>query len=293
MSKQEFYIGWQDEMPQGNRSFLRKVIIAVFVLIPVIVFITVSFQKPFSDHQFEFGTQTELTGIYYPEPFPMLVVEEGIPEGFSNHVLLVGLGKFGARGILENIESEEAGLYAKQVTLNGTLIYGDGVTLFELTDQEGSFVAASDLEIPVTSEERWLSHKTLTGEILDAKCYFGVMKPGEGKVHKSCAIRCISGGIPPVIRVAQNGGMSYDYYLVKGEQGQDINKEVLPFVAETITLEGESYTQNGWKVIQINPSTIQRNLAINEQLYPDRSTVASLMPDYGESRQNFCTYPGR
>lgn len=24
------------------------------------------------------------------------------------------------------------------------------------------------------------------------------MKPGEGKAHRACAIRCIAGGIPPV-----------------------------------------------------------------------------------------------
>ena len=38
---------------------------------------------------------------------------------------------------------------------------------------------------------------TLTGEIVDTKCHFGVMKAGEGKVHRECAVRCISGGAPP------------------------------------------------------------------------------------------------
>ena len=36
---------------------------------------------------------------------------------------------------------------------------------------------------------------TLTGEIVDSKCFLGVMNPGNLKPHKACAIRCISGGI--------------------------------------------------------------------------------------------------
>jgi hypothetical protein len=28
---------------------------------------------------------------------------------------------------------------------------------------------------------------TLTGEIVDSKCYLGVMNPGQGKVHRDCA----------------------------------------------------------------------------------------------------------
>jgi hypothetical protein len=36
----------------------------------------------------------------------------------------------------------------------------------------------------------------LSGEIVDGKCYLGVMNPGSGKVHRDCAARCLSGGVP-------------------------------------------------------------------------------------------------
>ena len=39
---------------------------------------------------------------------------------------------------------------------------------------------------------------TLIGEIVDSKRYLGVMNPGNGKVHRDCAVRCLSGGIPPI-----------------------------------------------------------------------------------------------
>lgn len=258
MSKNEFYIGWQEEMPPSHKSFIRNILIGIFVLIPILVFAVVSFQKPMNHHHFEFGTITELTGVYHAEPFPMLEVSSGVPEGFSKSVLLVGFGKFGAQGIIADIEKEHGKLTGKEAKLNGTLIYGDGVTLMELTDLEESFVGAKETDKEYLGAETKPKDVTRTGEILDPKCYFGVMKPGEGKIHKSCAIRCISGGIPPVMRVLQEDGITYDYYLVKGKEGQEINKEVLPYVAETITISGMSSIQNGWNVLTIDPTLIKR-----------------------------------
>lgn len=259
MSKNEFYIGWQEEMPPSNKRFIRNTLIGIFLLIPILVFAVVSFQKPMNHHHFEFGTQTELMGIYYAEPVPILMVESGVPEGFSKEVLLVGFGKFGAEAIIADIEKEHGTLTGKEVKLKGTLIYGDGVTLMELTDLDESFVGAKETTKQFLGPETKPMDVTLTGEILDPKCYFGVMKPGEGKIHKSCAIRCISGGIPPVMRVLQEDGVSYEYYLVKGKDGQEINEEVLPYVAETISVEAMSSIQNGWNVLNVDPSKIIRN----------------------------------
>ena len=38
---------------------------------------------------------------------------------------------------------------------------------------------------------------TVSGEIVDSKCFLGVMVPGAGKTHKECASLCLRGGIPP------------------------------------------------------------------------------------------------
>ncbi len=256
MSNDEFYIGWRDEMPLSNRRFIKRILIGLFVVIPILAFELVSMQKPFNHHHFEFGTITEVTGIYHDNPVPILEVSS---EDSIAYILLVGFGKFGAEEIISDIESEQGKLDGKEVIFNGTLIYGDGITLLELTDQKESFgkiigeIIHSDIG-PFT-EERAVS---LSGEILDPKCYFGVMKPGEGKIHKSCAIRCISGGIPPVMRVLQENGNKYDYYLVKGKDGEEINEEVLPYVAETITVAGVSSFQNGWKVLNVDLESIKR-----------------------------------
>lgn len=263
MSKKEFYIGWQEEMPEETGKFLRRVIIGVGVLVPIIILVVVLFQKPFNDHVFEFGTTISVTGVYIADPVPMLQVTKDKPAQVSESLLLVGFGKIGAQSIMAQIEEREGALDLQEITLNGTLIYGDGVALMELTNEADSFEEKTGnyrqpLEISLSEEQI-----ELTGEILDPKCYFGVMKPGEGKIHKSCAIRCISGGIPPVIRVLQEDD-SYDYYLVTGPNGEEVNEDVLPYVGETITIKGNSYKQLDWDVIEIETSTIQRMIASNE-----------------------------
>jgi hypothetical protein len=44
------------------------------------------------------------------------------------------------------------------------------------------------------------------GEIVDSKCFLGVMVPGSGKTHKDCASLCLRGGIPPALYVRDQSG---------------------------------------------------------------------------------------
>jgi hypothetical protein len=63
------------------------------------------------------------------------------------------------------------------------------------------------------------------------------MNPGEGKVHRDCAARCISGGIPPALIAADRDG-GVRFFLLTGRGGVPINKEVLPVVGEPVRLVG-------------------------------------------------------
>ncbi|HET9825407.1 MAG TPA: hypothetical protein VFP87_08735, partial [Chitinophagaceae bacterium] len=90
----------------------------------------------------------------------------------------------------------------------------------------------------------------IKGEIIDPKCYFGVMKPGEGKVHRDCAIRCILGGIPPVFHVQNQIGQS-NYYLIVGPHGEKMNEAVKDFVAEPIEIEARLIKYDDWVVMYV------------------------------------------
>ncbi len=120
-------------------------------------------------------------------PYPTLLVarpgEAGQHDRYSRY-LLVAPGKHGADDLV-------AGFDGKQVRLQGQLIYREGGTMVEITP--GS-IAVIDTAPAVQEMTTDLGTVTVTGEIVDSKCYLGVMNPGQGKVHRDCAARCLSGG---------------------------------------------------------------------------------------------------
>lgn len=257
--EKEFYIGWMEEMPPLHKDFLRRIVIGFLVLLPILAATIVLSQKPFNNHVFELGKNRQFTGIYHAQPFPMLEIDPAdLSDTLSNFLLLVGYGKWGANGIMEQAETLHGSLDGKRITLEGWLIYGDGKCLLQLTQQERSILSVSPAP-PVSSA---VSHSgdmeevTLQGEILDAKCYFGVMKPGEGKPHKSCAIRCISGGIAPAFHAYNEEKAGGEYYLLLGTDGKPINEALLPYVAERVRLMGKAVEWNGWKVVYADPLDI-------------------------------------
>ena len=188
----------------------------------------------------------------------MLVADEGeLEDNLSKEILLVGFGKFGALGTMQSIQETAGDLNCKKITLAGTLIHGGGKTLMELTQETASLIKVEDAPRQIIPKTTNATPISLKGEIIDPKCYFGVMKPAEGKIHKSCAIRCISGGVPPVFR--QPTGKTdqpYDYFLVVDESGESINQAVLPFVGEPVSAAGKTANFLDWKILYINPSNL-------------------------------------
>jgi hypothetical protein len=246
--KDNFYIGWQPKMANSNKKRVAQFVTTIIVLVLLLSAGVVYFQRPFNEHTFEYGKLTTIEGMYYSNPVPMLVVDDpSFPKTISPNVLLVGYGKFGAEGIIMNSNLDLGGLDGARVVLKGTLIYGDGKTLLELTEQERSLIKVIPEKSYTSINNNEPKSVALVGEILDPKCYFGVMKPGEGKIHKSCAIRCISGGIPPVFRVRSKS--TTEYYILLDENGEKVNKEMLPYVGERVDITGRAKKVNGWNVL--------------------------------------------
>ena len=102
-----------------------------------------------------------------------------------------------------------------------------------------------------------LGRQTLVGEIVDSKCYLGVMNPGQLTPHRACAVRCISGGIPPLLLVRPKTGPPLYFLLVSGD-GHAVNKEVLDMVAEPVQVTGDVERQGELLVLRADPKTFRR-----------------------------------
>jgi hypothetical protein len=202
-------------MPVGLKRTIRRVIIALGVLLIGVAAILIAGQSPFPAATFEFQHYRELQGTLIAEPYPALVI-----PGRGTPWLLVAPGKHGV-GDMRSLDGHE-------VKLTGERIFHGDDHMIEV--MPGSVTAGGEgVSVPATEN---LGRVQLTGEIVDSKCYFGVMNPGAGKVHRDCAVRCISGGIPPSFLVRDAGGNRVTLLLASW------NRELLEHIAEPITIRG-------------------------------------------------------
>src|SRR3954447_25732583 len=200
MKHDEFYIGWMSTAPRSFASTIKKYLLVLFPILIVLGAVLALSQKKFGTGNFEFGTLTEVKGIYSNTPVPNIKVVDGRDIwGNDSYITvpLIGYGKFGADGIIAALEKEkQTSLEGKEVTLKGTLLYNDGKLLMQIDENDKPLLNVAENK-NVASKIKDIGTMDVKGEIVDPKCFFGVMKPGEGKAHKDCAIRCILGGMPP------------------------------------------------------------------------------------------------
>ena len=255
MSNSDFYIGWMKKAPKSFAKHVKIVLLILFPITLVVAYLLSTKQKRFSTGNFEFGKATEIKGVYYNDPVPMLKVFDKDSQFIT--FLLVGYGKHGAETAIMELEKEkDFSLNGKEVTLKGTLIYGNGKTLLQIDKTEDPIVSIGNV-FNIRPEKKELGTQTIRGEIIDPKCYFGVMKPGEGKVHRDCAIRCILGGIPPVLHVQNEKGES-NYYLIVGPNGEKLNEVVQDVVAEPVNIEARVVQQDDWIILHTAKEKINR-----------------------------------
>jgi hypothetical protein len=249
----EFYIGWEAKAAPGISKTVRKavvILLALALLVPVVLAVS---QRMIGASVFEWGNHKTFTGILQTTPYPhLLVPRPGNANGLPSYstYYLVAPWKFGlAREAI-------APLDGKSVTLKGTLIYRGNQTMIETKPEriQPHENAAAPAAVPQAIA---LGKQTLVGEIVDSKCYLGVMNPGQLTPHRACAIRCISGGVPPVLLVRQRDGPAI-YLLLVSADGKPVNKRVLEMVAEPVEITGEVERQGDLLILRADPATYRR-----------------------------------
>lgn len=249
MSEKDFYIGYLPTMPKRSAKIIKVFVVLTFLVGVSLAGILWLGQKPFAKSVFEFGTVKDFEGTIEARPIPFLLVEKpeknnGLPtfERFP----LVAEGKRGfTAGSFEG----------RRAKLRGTLIYRDHLQMIEVSD--GTVEISSESLFPVEEKTESLGKFTLQGEIVDSKCYLGVMNPGQSKPHRDCAVACLRGGIPPLFIVKDFSGNVSELWLIP-DKGESLNREILDFVAEPLEISGEVSRTGDQLFFKINPQQIKR-----------------------------------
>lgn len=251
----EFYVGWEDRMPRRLAQRLR---LGVLSTITAAVFLSLSLaaaQRGIARSQFEWGQTKQFVGILKARPVPHLLVQRPAtavsPTNYSNYYLVKPF-KFGFDpATLQDFDDAT-------VSLKGTLIYRGNQTMIEVVEnsitalREGDPGLANHGTPPLVN----LGHRTLAGEIVDSKCYFGVMNPGRLTPHRACAIRCLSGGIPPVLLVHLPDRKTQTYLLISRD-GRPLNDAILDRVAQPVEVHGETLQQGELLILRADPADIR------------------------------------
>jgi len=215
-----FYVGYGSHAPAALARHTRAAVLAVLLLAGGTMVTLALAQPQFAAATFEYGHLRTISGRLFAQPYPMLVTDSG---GGPRQYLLAGQGKHGA----------PASADGRLVSVLGTLIHRGNSAMLEVS----AVTVADSGEMQSQPAQTDLGAFTLTGEIVDSKCWSGVMVPGEGKTHLACAVRCLSGGLPPLLVITDADGHQRQLILTDAAGGP-MPRAMLRSVGRPVTVSG-------------------------------------------------------
>jgi hypothetical protein len=231
-----FYVGYLDPKPETTRR-LKRYGAALVVLAAAAATALAIATGPFDRATYEYGVERQWEGTLETSPYPVLVTTtRAAPDSplvAYERFPLVAEGKHGADALVAGLDGASVLLKARRIVRQKTtmleVVPGTIKRVEAVLVHNGKPMPASDIED--------LGIKTFSGEIVDSKCFLGVMNPGRLEVHRACAIRCIAGGVPPMLYVREHEGREAHLLLVDAN-GQPMNDRVLDMIAVPVTIEG-------------------------------------------------------
>ena len=248
MSKDDFFIGWADT-PAVDRRFFFTAGLGLLAGTAAVGGGVAALQRPGGTGSWAMGDIREWRGVATAEPYAMLRTTD--IDGTPRTALLGCQGKCG-------VSARIGALAGKPVIVKGSLIQRGPNAMIAVIDgmdwiAEDPSGDASGLAFPVPVS---LGYISLKGEILDSKCWFGAMRPSEGKVHKACASLCIRSGIPPAFYVKDVREQSA--LMIMTDIGAGFGHDILEYVADPVQVRGTVWQQGNLLLLDTVAANIQR-----------------------------------
>ena len=234
----DFFVGWAGVLPPAHRRFIRAAIAGAICLFGALgLLLAISIDDPGTGAA-DWGQEVTRQGIITVSPYPLLHQPDG-------HTLMMsGFGKSG-------VEIDPA-LNGKQVTINGFMVKRGTLDMLQ-SSAENVMPLALPAPLP-TPEALPLGQWRLSGEICDGKCYAGVMRPGSGLAHKTCASFCILGGVPPLFVLASPMAGS-SYLLIAGMADAPMPDRLRDLIGVRISLDGKVTRLGDLLIFHVDAST--------------------------------------
>lgn len=245
--KQEraFYVGWQPHAERDTARFARSAAALLVLGALAAGALWAASQRAWQPALFEFGVVRDFEGVYQRAPVPHLRVARPGADAGQTRWLLVAPGKHGG-------DESWSGFDGRRVALRASLVHRGEGTMLEVAPgtlrELGPGLAAA--------APQPLGRVSLQGEIVDSKCWLGVMNPGNLRTHRACATLCVRGGIPPLL-VVRTPDSGLRQAVLVGPGGETVNEAVLDLIAVPVAVEGELERHDDLYVLRVDPATIR------------------------------------
>ena len=244
-SKDSFFIGYGKTPDRDKRFLLTAVPLLVLGAAGFANLFALSQQKPAAAKWGE--NDLSLRGRLIKQPYPhILVANNYTPRGYDT-VFLVQEGKLGAQSLVDEVEE-------RYVEAKGKLITRHDSPSNYLLETISVMPLRRDISIQGDNRRDFGKHR-LVGHIVDSKCHYGVMRPADGITHKACASLCIRSGIPPFF-IPHCQSIS-KIFLATNPQGEAQPEPFLPYILDTISVEGQLIAINNYFEFRLNPQSIE------------------------------------
>lgn len=227
----EMFIGWA-KAPAVDRRFLFGALPLAFAATTGLGYAVASRLSDPGAGTWATGATHEITGVLATRPYPMMHLADPSSADRVRSVLIVSQGKC-TSGL--DLDAADGRVF----TASGALIERGSRRMLEVPLALERWLEPSEAAVklpPLDAEP--VARVRLAGQIMDTKCFFGVMRPGRGKTHKACASLCIRGGIPPSFW-ARSGDGREAVLLMTDAAGGPLGEDILPFVADPVEAEGD------------------------------------------------------
>jgi hypothetical protein len=235
----EFYIGYEPSLPPRMARRVRAAVLAASAAILAVAVLLTAMQRPLAEATFEYGHRNLWKGLLVRTPAPAILVPT---RGGHVRYWLVGRGKHGADEPLRAVGDG-------WVEVVGTLIAREPWRMIEVA-AVWSAPAPAGVSLSLAQPGHESPLLSVRGEVVDSKCFLGVMNPGERTVHRDCAVRCLSGGVPPMLAYRDAQGRSGLAVLVDAS-GRLLHDRVHHAVGRPVEATGRLFHVNDQPVFQL------------------------------------------
>lgn len=241
----DFFVGYNWPQPPGLLRAVKRAALGLGVGVVGLSGALALGHVPLEGGLFEFGAVRIVAGTVVERPYPMLKPDDGA----GPWPLLVSRGKHGADAAVRGLQGRRVDVRASRIARGPhTILELAGPPVTSATHGAGveAWTGRDENLWPETMSDRVV----LRGEIVDSKCFLGVMVPGAGNTHRDCASLCLRGGIPPALFVRGADGSS-SLVLLAG--GTGLGERAAALAGEPVEVSGTIEQRGGWRVLRTDP----------------------------------------